>query len=109
MKIGCTAEERAFPQHVVVNLEAELAPNQNTAKQLSDTVCYIQLSDMVILLAEKNEWVLVEDFGRQVTKSIFERFLPVISVKLEVQKFVHPRTNWVGVRLSAVREEKLGG
>ncbi len=97
--IGVPAEERAMPQ--VLELSLWLQPS-NTFDQLDDdiakTVDYFQLTQRIHQLAGEKPRQLIETFAHDVVTMALAEF-DLLSVELELHKFILPDTEFVGVRI----------
>jgi dihydroneopterin aldolase len=84
--IGCTADERVKAQELVadISVETDIRP----AAQLDDitlTVNYVALVDLMQEIAEAREYALVETLVESMAQRILERF-PVESVRILMRK-----------------------
>lgn len=105
VNVGCTAEERAYPQRLVLDIAIEL--NTEVAAKtgrLSETVCYMELSNSLKDLVKAQNWVLIEQLAHDVCHLLFEKFSPIQQVNLIVRKFVLPEASWVGLELARKRD-----
>ena len=94
-RIGVPAEERAEPQDLRVHLILDVAPFPK--EDLIDrTVDYKAVSDDVRELAGKGERQLIETLAQEIASLILDRY-SVQSVRVELEKFILPETDWVGV------------
>ena len=100
-RIGCTAEERAYPQRLEVDCEITSDLRQaGQSGNLGDTICYMKVRELILALASEKEWALLEELGEQICTAIFERFPRSESIELEMRKFVVSDGEWVGLRLT---------
>lgn len=100
LKIGCTAEERIEAQRV--ELDATIDVFSSTAaktKDLTDTVCYLTLSNLYKEITETSEWVLIEELLESLANESLSRYSAIQAIRLEARKFVVPNTKSVGVRI----------
>lgn len=95
--IGVPAEERAQAQTLRVHLVMEVAdfPVDDT---IEGTVDYKVVADRVVLLAGEGERQLIETLAQDIAAVILADF-PVCKVRVELEKFILPETDWVGVVL----------
>ena len=104
LRIGCTEEERAFPQQIVVNLEAALDLSKSaTTKNLSDTVCYVSMAQMCKEVAVSKNWVLIEEYGQELASNILQAFPLVDLCRITIRKFVLPEAKSAGIFLERRR------
>ena len=103
-RVGCTAEERAYPQRLVLNfrigIDSKLAARTG---ELSDTVCYQTVSESVTAFLLEGEWPLLEQLGEDITKLVLEQFPAAINCDLEIRKFILPGTTCVGLEIERER------
>lgn len=106
VNVGCTAEERSYPQRLTLDVEVELN-TELAAKtgRLSETVCYMELSNSLRDLVKKQNWALIEQLAHDVCHLLFEKFPPVQQIRLNVKKYVLPEASWVGLELIRKRDE----
>ncbi len=97
--IGVTDEERANPQ--VLKLHLEMVP-KNGCSSLNDdidkTVNYYDVSQRVKHLAAERPRKLIETLAEEVIEMILTEFA-VTEVQLEIEKFILPDTDFVGLRM----------
>lgn len=94
-RIGVPVEERADPQSLRAHLTLELAafPKEDG---IEGTVNYKEVADRVRDLAGEGERQLLETLAQDIAALILEEF-PVLEVSVELEKFILPETDWVGV------------
>ncbi len=72
-RIGCTAEERAFPQIVTVDVNIFLPLDKSAqSSQLSDTVDYANVTDGIKNLLLKDEFKLLETAAERIAAFILK-------------------------------------
>ncbi|MCB0333993.1 MAG: dihydroneopterin aldolase, partial [Bdellovibrionales bacterium] len=103
LKIGCTPEERAFPQMVAFDVALELdAPRSFETDDIVDTVDYMKVVEKIDLLCERGEWRLVEklcyDFGREIL-SLSDK---VREVTVRFTKFIVAESSGVTCELTVL-------
>ncbi|MCB0345447.1 MAG: dihydroneopterin aldolase [Bdellovibrionales bacterium] len=104
-RIGCTEEERAFPQRMTIDLEAAVDTSCAVhTDKLADTVCYQELADTVTAMCRQGSWALVERFGEDAVRNLFDTYPAVQSVKARVCKFVVPGAASAGVEIFRKRQ-----
>jgi len=94
-RIGVPVEERAEPQDLRVHLTLDLASFPQS-DQVEGTVDYKAVSDAVRQLAGEGERQLIETLAQDIAGLILENY-PVLMVRVELEKFILPETDWVGV------------
>lgn len=100
-RIGWTEIERSEPQKLLLVLELllDLRPAAET-KQLSATVCYVELADALLNFVQSRTWVLLEELADKVAEFVRSTQPLVTEVKVQVKKFVLPQAKWVAVEIS---------
>lgn len=102
-RLGCTVEERAYPQTVVVDLEVSLAPEVAQSAhtdELSDTVDYMAVVGAVEATCRVGEWRLLEKMCRDIGLAVREVSPLVRSVRVGVQKSIVPSAAGIGCELT---------
>lgn len=98
--IGCTAEERAFPQRLEFDLGIGITPNLDRPKgELSGTVCYATASSLIAEVAGSESWVLVEDLAESICSALFDEFPLAEHLRLCIRKRAVPHTAWTGIEV----------
>jgi len=100
-KIGCSAEERAYPQPLKISLN--VACSLKEIKELSDSVCYDKLRKLVIDLASSQEWTLVEHLAEAIASQVLEKFKSATDTKVQINKFIFPDCESTGVIVNRSR------
>lgn len=104
VNIGCSAEERAFPQRLLFSLEIKTKNISETLDgDLSKTVCYAKTCELITTLCKSKEWVLLEDLADKILKGIFRAFSSASEIQLKIKKFAVPHTAWTGIRVEQKR------
>ena len=104
-RIGCSAEERAFPQKMRIDLDVFLDTTDSAASgDIEDTICYHQVKSMLKEIASERDWVLVEELGTRMAGDIFKNYPRAESVRIELRKFVADDCAWMGAELHRSRE-----
>jgi len=104
-QVGVTEEERARPQRITLSLV--LQPRNgfaNLQEQLNRTIDYAALCAELERFVAAHSSKLIETLADQVASHILRQF-DVLSVQLELRKFVLPQTRYVAVRLVRSRIE----
>lgn len=103
-KIGCTAEERAFPQTLLMDLRlsVDLTELLNTG-DLSKGVCWEAVNSALASECARQEWILVEELAESILQLIFSRFDRVNAIELKIGKNVFTHGGLVGVEISRER------
>lgn len=103
--LGVTEAERQMRRPVRLDLELglDLRPSGQT-DDLSQTVDYGEIYEVVEKVAGGREHKLVEALGERIADALFESF-PVESVQLTVRKSkpIAGVLDWVGVRITRTR------
>ena len=105
-KIGYTSEERANTQRIIVDLEIGIDPWRPGAMEgdLSTTICYATVKDLLEGHIKSNTWVLLEELASEICSLIFKKFTRAIEIKIQLRKFVVPDTKWVGLEFIRIRK-----
>jgi len=94
-RIGVPEEERATPQSLRVHLVMETGPFPEE-DGIDGTVNYKEVADRVRLLAGEGERQLIETLAQEIAALVLAEF-PVKKVRVALEKFILPETDWVGV------------
>jgi len=100
-RIGCSQEERAYPQRLAVSLIVDCSLAE--VEKLEDSVCYYQLRKIVIALADSQEWVLVEHFAEAISEEVLKKFEVASAVQIKIDKFVFSDCDSTGVKIRRER------
>ncbi|MDB4508234.1 dihydroneopterin aldolase [Akkermansiaceae bacterium] len=94
-RIGVPKEERATPQELRAHLTMNVPsfPEEDT---ISGTVDYKEVSDQIVGLAASVERQLIETLAQDIAAHILAHFR-VRKIRVELEKFILPETDWVGV------------
>ena len=105
LKIGYTAEERAFPQKVAINCQITTATWSQATKEgdLSSTICYDTVSSLITEICLSKPWHLVEELLEEISIQIFKTFGLADKIGIELRKFVVPNTDYTSVEIIRVR------
>jgi 7,8-dihydroneopterin aldolase/epimerase/oxygenase len=93
--IGVPPEERAEAQSLRAHLTLDVAPFPKEDR-IDGTVDYKVVSDQVRKLAGEGERQLIETLAQEIATFILASY-PVLHVRVELEKFILPETDWVGV------------
>lgn len=102
-RLGCTPEERAYPQTVVVDLVLRLTPAamvSTTSDELGDTVDYMAVAAVVEATCRDGEWRLLEKMCRDIGVAVRQLSPLVRSVDVAVRKNVLPHADGVVCELT---------
>jgi dihydroneopterin aldolase len=97
-KIGVPDEERETPQRLLIDLELRLkdiGPASMT-DNVKLTVDYAAVVDRVKVMTESRPRRLVETLAEDIAADLLKMF-PLVSLVLEIRKFVLPNTSHVSV------------
>ena len=105
-RIGCSPEERAYPQRMVISLEMEFQPGVGAySGDLNETICWYALQSLITGIVTGREWVLVEELSKQIVDEVFEKFPRSQELKLSIRKFPFEHIKSVGIETKAKRSE----
>ncbi len=103
-RIGCTEEERAFPQRMELDIEVSLDTSSAVnSDKLDDTVCYLAIAEKINAMCRSGSWALVERFSEDAVGALFKSFQDVQAVRLRVCKFVVPGAASAGIEIKRSR------
>ncbi len=103
VRIGVPEAERATPQQLEVDIIMEpLVWFTAMNDQIERTVDYQAVADRVHAWVANREFRLLETLGEAIAELVLREF-EVLRVRLEIRKFILPRTQSVGVRLERSR------
>ncbi|MEE8106637.1 MAG: dihydroneopterin aldolase [Planctomycetota bacterium] len=86
-RIGVTAEERAEPQQIAVDLDMEVdAGAAGRSDDLSDAVDYAAVADRVTAFAHNHSCALLETLAHELTGLVFVEFPLVAAVTVTLHK-----------------------
>lgn len=104
VRIGCTANERAFPQLLTFSLElgCDLA-RSSQSDQLTDTVDYMAVMQAINRFCSESEWKLIEKLAADVITELFAEFRLIQVIDIEIRKRVTADAQWVAVRMERAR------
>lgn len=108
-KLGCTEEERAYPQVVSIDLVIELsAADSVESDALEDTVDYMAVHAAVQELSQSGEWRLIERLAGDICDAVFAlEPQTVSSVTAHVTKTVLPNADGVSAQVTKRAAESL--
>jgi len=104
-QVGVPAEERAEPQNLLAHLTLDVA-NFPTDDEIGQTVDYKAVSDQVRELVGRGERQLIETLAQEIARYVLAEF-PVNAIRVELEKFILPETDWVGVVIERKRGERI--
>lgn len=102
--IGVPEEERAVAQNLRVHLTLE-GPPFPTDDCIEQTVDYQKVADRVRELAAAKARQLIETLAQEIAATVLEEF-PVSKIRVEIEKFILPETDWVGVIIERNSSER---
>jgi dihydroneopterin aldolase len=107
-QIGCTQDERVLPQELVadVSVETDIRPAAHT-DDISLTVNYVALVDLMQEIAGAREYALVETLVETIAMRILEQF-PVDSVRILMRKPAALRERGVGAPAVEITRKRNG-
>ncbi len=88
-KIGLYDFERELGQNLVINLELETDLSKAAkSNAIEDTVDYTKVSVKVREIAQKKEYLLVENLAEEIVLELFNSFKLIEAIKLELHKTI---------------------
>lgn len=87
-RIGCGENERQYPQRLEfdVTVSLDLMPSARS-RALEDTICYMDISQLIDKICLSKEWILLEELGDALIQAIFERWPIAHSCEITIKKF----------------------
>lgn len=100
MKVGCTAEERAFPQLLIMDVEMEV-PLQAAGKKddMQRTVDYADVINRLKIKNEMKNYRLLETVAEEAAELVLKRF-KVKRVTVRVRKRALPAIQYFAVEIT---------
>lgn len=102
-QIGVPAEERAEAQKLRVHLTLEVTRFPEI-DDIEGTVDYKAVADRVRESAAERERKLIETLAQDIAAVVLGEF-EVSKIRVEIEKFILPETDWVGVILERSSSE----
>jgi len=104
-KIGVPDQERTEPQKLRVHLMMEVLgfPERD---EIEGTVDYKVVADRVVALAGHGERKLIETLAADIADLVLGEFA-VLQVRVELEKFILPETDWVGVAIERSSPKRI--
>lgn len=104
-RIGCSHEEREWPQTLLLDIEMYLDMSKCVVSDdLRDTIDYTMVLDIVRTMAEEREWKLIEKICSDLSKEIFAACSLVTQIKTRVRKDIAEHVQSVSCEYLALRE-----
>ncbi|MCB0310608.1 MAG: dihydroneopterin aldolase [Bdellovibrionales bacterium] len=104
-RIGCTVEERQFPQIVLANIEIAVGSHEALESDVLEQTCdYIEVVKIVEQLVQEKEWNLLEKMAKEVAMAILNRYQIASKVAIEIGKSVATQVESLGVRVVIERQ-----
>lgn len=104
-RIGVPEEERREPQRLRAHLTIEVAEFPET-DEIAGTVDYKRVADRLREWAGQGERKLLETLAQQLAALVLDEF-GALTVRIELEKFILPGTDWVGVVIERSRGERI--
>lgn len=99
-RLGVPAQERELPQRLTAHLGLEPRIVFDGLDDLIDrTVDYAAVCELVKRVAAEARFQLLESLAAEIVREVKENF-PVVTVELELRKYILPDTSYVAVRLT---------
>jgi len=89
VKIGCTPQERAWPQLCHFNIELHFDMDTCAASDdINHTIDYMQVLACLHNLATQTEWCLIEAMSASICSFLLQQFAILQRVQLSVRKVI---------------------
>ncbi len=106
IRIGCTEEERAFPQILIFDLVLSLKDGKSMeSDSLSDTIDYMAVIERIQGITAGKDFHLLEHLSATIGKGLLEAHEKLEAVAISVRKHVSPLTKAVSFSAEFVRSE----
>ena len=93
IRIGCTPEERSWPQLCCFNIELHFDMSTcAVSDDLNHTIDYMKVLALLEQLAAEHEWRLIESMSASICSHLLERFQILERVNLSVRKEIAENT-----------------
>ncbi len=98
VRLGCSSQEREVHQPVSFDLAFRFAqlPEGCRTDELSDTICYAEMSDWIRKVCALKEYQLIEKLAFDVFRVLRERMPPRVDLWLEATKERPPVADLIG-------------
>ena len=105
-RLGVPDNERARPQRITINLTVEpKRPFAELGDDISQTINYAEIARSVRDLIQNRSAALIETLASDVVDHVLDKF-PVLSVEIELRKYVLPDAQYVAVKLRRGRSHR---
>lgn len=99
-RIGCSEEERAFPQRLSISVRLGVdTRDAGRTGELAKTVNYAAVCERVREIGASRPWILVEQLAETFAEKILLEFPLVQDIRVIVEKFILPGVEWVGCEI----------
>lgn len=103
LKVGCTAEERAFPQRIEMDLELEISLREAGEKDdLTKSIDYAAVVKTLTTALPRQTYRLAETVAERSAAMVLKRFRPQ-SVRIRLKKRALPGIAWAGVEIRRLK------
>ena len=105
VRIGCTPEERSWPQVCSFNIELYFDMHVCVGTDnLNQTIDYMKVLAILEQLALESEWRLIESMSASICSVLLERFKILQRVNVSVRKVISENTIGVSCHYQMARE-----
>ena len=105
VRLGCTTEERAFPQVVAITIELDVDADESCrSDRVSDTVDYVDVVAAVERLAAESEWKLLEKMSYDIAAEILAAFTLVERARVTSRKRILPQVSGITATVELDRD-----
>lgn len=105
VRIGCTEEERSYPQ--IVSLDIEMGLDMTDcikSDELHETVDYMDVVAAIDRLSKECSWKLIESMCNTFAVELLAQFRRVSSITVRGRKFIIPNTSGITCTVSLDRK-----
>lgn len=100
-KLGCSEEERAFPQIVKIDIKLKLDLFKAAkSDDLEDTINYMEVIELINKLCLEREWKLLEKMMADLESEIMRSFSKLTDIRICIYKNVTEKADSVSVNLN---------
>ena len=105
--IGCTEGERVLEQALEFDLDLDVPTAHASGRtvDLNQSICYLELRNIVRDLVQSRHWVLIEEVCNEVLELIFAHYPLVVRANVTCRKFVLADCFCTEIQLGRERDE----
>jgi dihydroneopterin aldolase len=106
--IGCSKEERSFPQSITLDVKIKIdLLKAALSKNLFDSICYVEIASLIHKEVTHHQWVLIEELSYHLIDTIFKIYPSSQKIDLSIRKKVLENASYCSVDVSRTRDQYL--